>query len=328
MLEVGLDGGAKDEDVIKVHDDTDFEEVTGDVIHGGLECGGGIGESERHYEELIVPEPRAECGLMDVLLADTDLVEATGKVNLGEIFGSTKSFSRSSLSCRFISSVSWTESWYGGRHGGECPGSKSMVWDTPRSGGNPAGRDLGKTSLNSSRIEVGISLTRNDGGILPSLGLMVARVLKSRVGEVEQGVVVLGEGGGGATMVEVVVDEGGGVQVDGVGVEVEAEACPEEGVGWGVEEGGVVVVTTVMPGEFPSRVVKRSEMADMVVLMLVREDLRAVNVWTLEDRCEFRGGGRSWLIACEFAGNVVDGVGTKIRDVDGRLGHGGGRGGG
>ncbi|GBG88315.1 hypothetical protein CBR_g46882 [Chara braunii] len=89
VLKVGLEGGAKDEDVIKVQDDTDFEEVTEDVVHGGLECGGGIGESERHYEELVVPEPRAECGLVGVLLADTDLVEATAEVDLGEIFGST-----------------------------------------------------------------------------------------------------------------------------------------------------------------------------------------------------------------------------------------------
>ncbi|GBG71244.1 hypothetical protein CBR_g8547 [Chara braunii] len=42
VLKMGLEGGAKDEDVIKVHDDTDFEEVTEDVVHGGLECGGGI----------------------------------------------------------------------------------------------------------------------------------------------------------------------------------------------------------------------------------------------------------------------------------------------
>ncbi|GBG81936.1 hypothetical protein CBR_g34118 [Chara braunii] len=47
VLKVGLEGGAKDEDVIKVHDDTDFEEVTKDVVHGGLECGGGIGGSEK-----------------------------------------------------------------------------------------------------------------------------------------------------------------------------------------------------------------------------------------------------------------------------------------
>ncbi|GBG59539.1 hypothetical protein CBR_g49799 [Chara braunii] len=94
VLRVGLKGGAKDEDVIKVHDDTDFEEVTEDVVHGGLECGGGIGESERHYEELVVPEPRVECGLVGVLLADTDLVEATVEVDLGEIFGSTEAIKK------------------------------------------------------------------------------------------------------------------------------------------------------------------------------------------------------------------------------------------
>ncbi|GBG85547.1 hypothetical protein CBR_g40185 [Chara braunii] len=94
VLKVGLEGGAKDEDVIKVHDDTDFEEVTKDVVHGGLECGGGIGESERHYEELVVPKPRAECGLVGVLLADTDLVEAIAEVDLSEIFGSTEAIKK------------------------------------------------------------------------------------------------------------------------------------------------------------------------------------------------------------------------------------------
>ncbi|GBG72578.1 hypothetical protein CBR_g12149 [Chara braunii] len=93
VLKVGLEGGAKDEDVIKVHDDTDFEEVTKDVVHGGLECDGGIGESERHYEDLVVLELRAECGLVGVL-ADTDLVEATVEVDLGEIFGSTEAIKK------------------------------------------------------------------------------------------------------------------------------------------------------------------------------------------------------------------------------------------
>ncbi|GBG64074.1 hypothetical protein CBR_g40521 [Chara braunii] len=101
------------------------------------------------------------------------------------------------------------------------------------------------------------------------------------MGLAREGVVVLGKGGGGATMVEVVVDEGGGVQVDGVGVEVEAKACPKEGVGWGVVQRGEVVVTTVMAGEFPSSVVTRSEMAAMVLLIVAREDLRAVNVWRI-----------------------------------------------
>ncbi|GBG78024.1 hypothetical protein CBR_g25958 [Chara braunii] len=80
--------------------------------------------------------------------------------------------------------------------------------------------------------------------------------------------------GGGVATVEVVVDEHG----DDVDVEVEAEACPEEGVVWGVEEGGVVVVTTVMVRVFPSSAVTASEMAAMVVLMESREDWRAVNV--------------------------------------------------
>ncbi|GBG81815.1 hypothetical protein CBR_g33996 [Chara braunii] len=94
VLKVRLEGGAKDEDVIKVNGDTDFEEVTEDAVHAGLECGGGIGESERHYKELVVPEPRAKCGIVGVLLTNTDLVEATAEVDFGEIFGSTEAIKK------------------------------------------------------------------------------------------------------------------------------------------------------------------------------------------------------------------------------------------
>ncbi|GBG67809.1 hypothetical protein CBR_g932 [Chara braunii] len=90
VLKVGLKGGAEDKDIIKVDNDTDFEEVAEDVVHGGFEGSGGIGESEWHHEELVVPEPRAEGGLVSVLLADTDLVEATTKVDLAKILGSTE----------------------------------------------------------------------------------------------------------------------------------------------------------------------------------------------------------------------------------------------
>ncbi|GBG62886.1 hypothetical protein CBR_g34258 [Chara braunii] len=90
VLKVGLEGVAEDKDVIKVDNDTDFEEVAEDVVHGGLEGSGGIGESEWHHEELVVPEPRAEGGLVGVLLADTDLVEATTKVDLGKVLGFTE----------------------------------------------------------------------------------------------------------------------------------------------------------------------------------------------------------------------------------------------
>ncbi|GBG89033.1 hypothetical protein CBR_g48641 [Chara braunii] len=89
-IKVGLEGGAKNKDVVEVDHDTDFEEVAEDVVHGGLECGGGVGETERHYEKLVVPEARAEGGFVGVLLADADLVEATAEVDLGEVFGSTE----------------------------------------------------------------------------------------------------------------------------------------------------------------------------------------------------------------------------------------------
>ncbi|GBG92289.1 hypothetical protein CBR_g55058 [Chara braunii] len=84
MIKVGLEGGAKNKDVVEVDHDTDFEEVVEDKVHGGLECGGGVGETERHYEKLVVPEAGAEGGLVGVLLADADLVEATAEVDLGE----------------------------------------------------------------------------------------------------------------------------------------------------------------------------------------------------------------------------------------------------
>ncbi|GBG74392.1 hypothetical protein CBR_g18803 [Chara braunii] len=90
MIKVGLEGGAKNKNVIEVDHDTDFEEVAEDVVHGGLECGGGVGETERHYEKLVVPEVGAEGGLVGVLLADADLVEAIAEVDLGEVFGSTE----------------------------------------------------------------------------------------------------------------------------------------------------------------------------------------------------------------------------------------------
>ncbi|GBG85808.1 hypothetical protein CBR_g40618 [Chara braunii] len=94
MIKVGLEGGAKNKDVVEVDHDTDFEEVAEDVVHGGLECGRGVGETERHYEKLVVPEAGVEGGLVGVLLADADLVEATAEVDLGEVFGSTEAIKK------------------------------------------------------------------------------------------------------------------------------------------------------------------------------------------------------------------------------------------
>ncbi|GBG62292.1 hypothetical protein CBR_g29900 [Chara braunii] len=94
MMKVGLEGGAKNKDVVEVDHDTDFEEVARDVVHGGLEYGGGVSETEKHYEKLVVPEAGAEGGLVGVLLADVDLVEAAAEVDLGEVFGSTQAMKK------------------------------------------------------------------------------------------------------------------------------------------------------------------------------------------------------------------------------------------
>ncbi|GBG84499.1 hypothetical protein CBR_g38781 [Chara braunii] len=94
LIKVGLEGGAKNKDVVEVDHDTDFEEVVKDVVHGGLECGGGVGETERHYEKLVVPKVGAEGGFVVILLADADLVEATAEVDLGEVFGSIEAIKK------------------------------------------------------------------------------------------------------------------------------------------------------------------------------------------------------------------------------------------
>ncbi|GBG61746.1 hypothetical protein CBR_g23260 [Chara braunii] len=82
MLKVGLECGAVSEDIIEIDDDTNFEEVAEDVLHCRLECGGGVRASEGHHEEFVVPESGMEGGLVGILLADADLVEATAEVDL------------------------------------------------------------------------------------------------------------------------------------------------------------------------------------------------------------------------------------------------------
>ncbi|GBG81951.1 hypothetical protein CBR_g34134 [Chara braunii] len=90
VLKVELEGGTEDKDVVEVDHDTDFEEITEDVVHGGLEGCWGICEAERHHKELVMPEARAKGGLVGMFLANTDLVEATTEVNLGKVFVSAE----------------------------------------------------------------------------------------------------------------------------------------------------------------------------------------------------------------------------------------------
>ncbi|GBG83813.1 hypothetical protein CBR_g37613 [Chara braunii] len=97
-------------------------------------------------------------------------------------------------------------------------------------------------------------------------------------------------------LVDVVVEV---VGVEEVGEGVLLEAAVEEGVVCVVEEGGAVVVTTVMEGLFPSSVVTRSDMDDTVAFMLLREAgtkvWRVLRVWRMEERSgvAFFAGGCS-----------------------------------
>ncbi|GBG83701.1 hypothetical protein CBR_g37502 [Chara braunii] len=318
VFEVGFEGGAKDEDIIKVDHDTDFEEVAKDVIHGRLECGGGIGESEGHHKELVVPEARVKDGLVGVLLADAELVKATAEINLGEILGSTEAIKKLGYAREWVLILDRdpVQGTVVCAHA-ESQGVVLLNEETPSSEGGGARlnesflKEFIKLSLHlfglrdgelvrgaTRRRVVGLEINGvgytaigswfvgapigDNGSNLLLLGVEVIVEVDKRGFDwggmvddcVTAGVFALGERGGGVATVEVVVDEDGG----DVDVEVEAEACPEEGVVWGVEEEGVVVVTTVMAGVFPSSVVTRSEMAAMVVLMVSREDWRAVNV--------------------------------------------------
>ena len=90
---------------------------------------------------------------------------------------------RRSSSCLCSSSCSAIESQITGRKGGSALGSVSIFIASPRSGGNPAGRVSGKTSLNSlwtmswtsgGSVGVGVSVGDGDGvgeGAAVGLGL-------------------------------------------------------------------------------------------------------------------------------------------------------------
>jgi hypothetical protein len=68
MLQMLVPCAAVDENVVKKYKHKPAEEGTQHVVHQCLECGGGVGEPERHDQELKVAMVRPECRLGDVLL--------------------------------------------------------------------------------------------------------------------------------------------------------------------------------------------------------------------------------------------------------------------
>ncbi|GBG87770.1 hypothetical protein CBR_g45926 [Chara braunii] len=111
------------------------------------------------------------------------------------------------------------------------------------------------------------------------------------------GVVILCDG---VTVVEVVVDEGGGVDdvLAGGAVDVDGEGSGVDVV-W-----GEVVVTTVMAGVFPSIAVTRLEMVEMAVFMSVMEvftremdDWRDFIIWSRAANSGAASVAAGWSLA-------------------------------
>ncbi|MCI14745.1 hypothetical protein A2U01_0035877 [Trifolium medium] len=53
-------------------------------IHGGLKCGGGIAQAERHYQKFVVALMSAESCLMNIPLSHSNLVVSSTKIQFGK----------------------------------------------------------------------------------------------------------------------------------------------------------------------------------------------------------------------------------------------------
>ena len=72
MASVFFLGVRVDEYVIEVHQYTNIEQVTEDIIHEALESDGCIGESERHYAPFKGAAVSPESRLPFIALLDSD----------------------------------------------------------------------------------------------------------------------------------------------------------------------------------------------------------------------------------------------------------------
>lgn len=85
---VGVRG--KDEDVVEVDDDEIVQEIAEDVVHEGLEGGGGVGETEGHDKGFEVAVASAESGFPLVTLLDSYEVVGPTEVEFGEDLGTAE----------------------------------------------------------------------------------------------------------------------------------------------------------------------------------------------------------------------------------------------
>jgi hypothetical protein len=80
-----------DEDVVKIYDDANIEEIAEDVVYEALESGGSIRKSEGHDQPPIGAIASVECGLPFVSIGDPDEMISMAKVDLGVYPGPARS---------------------------------------------------------------------------------------------------------------------------------------------------------------------------------------------------------------------------------------------
>src|SRR5258708_34716789 len=84
-LPVIREGVGVDEDIIHIaYGLTIVDEVSEDIVHHHLECGGGVTQSKEHDGWLKQPSVSLECSLPLIPFLDLHVIESPSEVKYGE----------------------------------------------------------------------------------------------------------------------------------------------------------------------------------------------------------------------------------------------------
>jgi hypothetical protein len=67
-----------------------MDQICKDVIHRGLKCGGAVGKSKKHHQQLIKTTVCAECSLPFITLLNAHIVVSPANIQLGEVAGTVE----------------------------------------------------------------------------------------------------------------------------------------------------------------------------------------------------------------------------------------------
>ena len=90
VLAMFVVGVGEDQQVVEIDHKEAVNKVPKNGVHESLESGGGVTEPHRHDQVLKRPVLGRKCRLLNVLQTDSNLVEPSFKVNLGEVLRFSK----------------------------------------------------------------------------------------------------------------------------------------------------------------------------------------------------------------------------------------------